>query len=187
MFKFIAIALIILSLSACASGPRSEAMVADVALNTVIDKSSLLWKSTGIGEITGSAKTNKLWKSKISKQVFGSALRETLVLHAMLSESSGKYKISAKLKELRQPFLGLELAVTARVEYQVTRTSDGVIVFDHEITQTHVSTLNDSYVFSDRLKLANEGAIKANIKKFIGEYIAESRKLPQKFASTPAV
>ncbi len=186
MFKFISIALMILSLSACASGPRLEAMVADVATNAVIAENSPLWKSTGIGKITGSAKTNKLWKSKISKKVFENALRQSLGLHAILSENSGKYSIAATLKELRQPFLGLELTVTARVDYKVTRTHDNQIVFDREITQTHTSTLKESYVFSDRLKLANEGAVKANITKFIEAYIAESRNSPQLFIAPAA-
>ena len=185
MFKFTAIALMILSLSACAGGPRLEAMVADVSTNAVISENSPLWKSTGIGQITGSAKTNKLWKSKVPKQEFEDALRQSLNLHAILSEGSGTYKVSATLKELRQPFIGLELAVTARVRYKVTRTRDQAVLFDREITQTHTSTLKDSYVFSDRLKLANEGAIKANIKKFIGAYIDESRKSPQIFADPP--
>jgi hypothetical protein len=186
MFKFTSIALMILSLSACAGGPRLEAMIADVAINNVITESSPLWKSTGIGKITGSTKPNNLWKTKVSKQVFEDALRQTLSLHAVLSESGGTYKVSAILKELRQPFLGLELAVTARVEYKVIRTVDNVVVFNREITKTHTSTLNDSFVFSDRLKLANEGAVKENIKKFIGVYIEESRNSPQLFNLPPS-
>lgn len=186
MFKFIAIALLIFLLNACAAGPRQEAMIAEVSANAVISESSPLWKSTGIGDITGSAKTNRLWKSKIPKQVFENALRQSLNLHAILSEGSGKYKISAMLKELRQPFIGIELAVTARVKYKVTRTLDKVIVFEREITVTNTTNLDDSYVFSNRLKLANEGAIKANIKKFIGVYIAESRQSPQMFVIPPA-
>ncbi len=185
MFKFTALALMILSLSACAGGPRLEAMVADVSINNVITENSPLWKSTSIGDITGSTKTNKLWKTKVSKQVFEDALRQTLSLHAILSEGSAKYKVSAILKELRQPFLGLELAVSARVEYKVTRILDNTIVFNREITKTHTSTLNDSFVFSDRLKLANEGAIKENIKKFIGTYIEASRNSPQLFMLPP--
>ena len=181
MFKFIPIALMILSLSACASGPRLEAMVADVATSAVIAENSPLWKSTSIGKVTGSAKTNKLWKSKITKKVFKDVLRQSLSLHAILSEGNEKYRIAATLKELRQPFLGLELTVTTRVDYKVTRIRDDVLVFDREITQTHTSTLKDSYVFSDRLKLANEGAVKENITKFIQAYIAESRSSPRLF------
>ena len=186
MIKFTPIALMFLLLGACAGGPRLEAMVPDVATNAVIAENSTLWKSTGIGEITGSAKTNKLWKAQISKEIFEDALRQTLGLHAILSEGSGKYKVSAKLKELRQPFLGLELAVTARVGYKVTRTSDSFIVFNRVITETYTSTLKDSLVFSDRLKLANEGAIKDNIKKFIWAYIDESRNFPETFYTPPS-
>jgi len=185
MVKFISLALMILSLSACAGGPRLEAMVPAVTTSTVISEKSPLWKSTGIGEIAGSAKTNKLWKSNISKQVFENVLRQSLGLHAILSEGAASYKVSAKLKELRQPFIGLELSVTARVKYKVTRTRDGTLVFNREITDTYTSTLKDSYVFSDRLKLANEGAIKANIKKFIAAYIDESRNSPRIFTSAP--
>jgi len=186
MIKFTLIALMFLLLGACAGGPRLEAMVPDVATNAVIAENSSLWKSTGIGEISGSTKTNKLWKTQITNEVFAKALRQSFGLHAVLSEGVGKYKASAKLKELRQPFLGFELAVTARVEYTVTRTSDKFIVFNRMITETYTSTLKDSYVFSDRLKLANEGAIKDNIKKFIGAYIAESRSFPETFYNLPS-
>lgn len=185
MFKFIAIALMISAFSACAGGPRQEAMIADVAVNAVIAENSPLWKSTAIGDITGSAKTNKLWKSKVSGQIFTHALQESLKLHAVFSEDNGKYTLSARLMELRQPFIGVELTVTARVAYKATRNHDGVVVFDREITQVHTSTLKDSYVFSDRLKLANEGAIKANIKKFIGAYINKSRNFPDLFSALP--
>jgi len=186
MIKFTPIALMFLLLGACAGGPRLEAMVPDVATNAVITENSSLWKSTGIGEITGSTKTNKLWKTQITNEVFASALRQSLGLHAVLSDGDGKYKVSARLKELRQPFLGIELAVTARVKYTVTRTSDKFVVFNRMITETYISTLKDSYVFSDRLKLANEGAIKDNIKKFIGAYIAESRNFPETFYTPPS-
>jgi len=106
--------------SACASGPRLEAMIADVAINAVIAEASPLWKSTQIGEITGSVKTNRLWKAKVSKQVFAKVLRQSLGLHAILSDGGARFKISAKLKELKQPLLGLELSVTARVDYKIT-------------------------------------------------------------------
>lgn len=185
MLYTIAIALMILLLGACVGGPRPVAMIADVTTNAVIAENSPLWKSSVIGNITGSAKSNKLWKSKVSGKDFKNALQQSLRLHAILNEAQGKYRISATFKELRQPFLGLELAVTARVAYKVTRTRDNVLVFDREITQTHTAALKDSFVFSDRLKLANEGAIKANIQKFIGAYINASRTSPQAFIATP--
>ncbi len=183
MYKFTIIALMILQLAACASGVRPEAMVAPVTTDVVITENSPLWKSTGIGDINGAAKNNPLWKSKVSKQGFEKALRETLNLHALLSDTGGKYKINAVLKELRQPFLGLELAVTARVQYIVVRTQDNGVVFDREVTETHTAKFNESFVFSDRLNLANEGAIKENIKKFVRAYIAQSREAPQTFVS----
>lgn len=177
MLKHIALGLMIFQLGACANGVRPEAMIADVTTDAVITDKSPLWKSTSIETIKGSAKTNPLWKSKVSRADFGKALKQTLALHALLNEGDEKYIINAQLKELRQPFLGFELAVTARVHYKITNVVDGSPIFDREVTETYTAKFNESYVFSERLKLANEGAVKANIKKFIHAYVAEGRKM----------
>ena len=177
MFKYIALGLMIFQFSGCANIARPEAMIAEVTTDVVITEKSSLWKSTSIGTIRGGAKTNPLWKSKVSQQGFSKALSETLALHALLSDQSGRYIVDAELKELRQPFLGLELAVTSRVHYKVINVADKSLIFERDITQTYTAKFNESYVFSERLKLANEGAVKANIKKFIHAYVTESRNV----------
>lgn len=178
MLKYIALGLMITQLAACANGARPEAMIADVTTDVVITNKSPLWKSTAIKSIKGGAKANPLWKSKVSKQDFGKALKQTLALHAILAGNDAKYNISAELRELRQPFLGFELAVTARVHYKVVKVADQSLVFDREVTETYTAKFNQSYVFSERSKLANEGAVKANIKKFIHAYITQNKDVP---------
>jgi uncharacterized protein YlaN (UPF0358 family) len=62
---------------------------------------------------------------------------------------------------------GLDLQVSTRVNYTIIDTNKGEIILDQIIDAVHTATFSDALVAATRLKMANEGAGKNNIKKFL--------------------
>jgi len=78
-----------------------------------------------------------------------------------------KAEIVANLVELKRPMAGLDMSVTTQVRYSATDTATGSVVFDDTVGATGTAKFGDSLIGVERLRLANEAAIKANIEAFI--------------------
>ncbi|MDX2288256.1 MAG: hypothetical protein NW217_05480 [Hyphomicrobiaceae bacterium] len=130
---------------------------------------SPLYQSVGIASVSGGEETNPLLMSKVSSNDFKEALKGSLLQNQFHAVGTQKYQVSAEIQEVQQPLVGLDMSVTSKVRYKVVRTSDKAVVYDNVVTATHTATVGDSLVGSERLRLANEGAIKKNIASFIAE------------------
>lgn len=71
--------------------------------------------------------------------------------------------------ELKQPMVGLDMSVTSRARYSVTDAS-GKLIFDDTIAATGTAKMGEAFVGTERLRLANEYAIRENIKAFIERF-----------------
>jgi len=76
------------------------------------------------------------------------------------------------LISLDQPFIGLDLKVTATVEYSLEERSTGKKVFTKTISTPFTATFSDAALAFERLKIANEGAVRENIEKIIDELLS---------------
>jgi len=169
--RFALLALAALSLAACASASKPGAMVAELTDATIIRDDSTLRNAFTVGAVTGGKKTNPLWISKVSSEDFAEALRQSLASHAMLSASSGKYVIDAELVEVKQPFGGFNLTVKSTVKYKVTEAATSTVVMEETVKNEHTAKMGEAFVAAQRLRLANEGAMKGNIAQFIGKLV----------------
>ncbi len=75
--------------------------------------------------------------------------------------------------EVDQPFIGFDLTVTSSVHYIVTESASNAFAFDETITAAHTATVSDAFVAVERLRLANEGPIKENIRVFIDKLLRQ--------------
>jgi hypothetical protein len=166
-------------LGACASGAKTGAMFAPVSAETIIEPDSMLRDAITTTGVQGGKKTNPLWASKVSNEEFLAALQQSLKAHTMLATSVGKYELSAQLVQLKQPIVGFSMTVTARVKYMLKEKASGKILFDREITSPYTAKMGDAFYGPERLRLANEGAIKASITDLIKSLIAESKTNPE--------
>ena len=72
------------------------------------------------------------------------------------------------------------MTVTSTVIYRITNAA-GEHICDEIITTPCTAHLSDALPAVERLRLANEGSIKANIQRFIGSLIRKSVENPEKF------
>ncbi len=154
-------------LAGCASGARPGAMTTGITNNIVITENSKLHKSISLIETTGGRETNPLWTSQVSSSDFEAALKQSLALNAMLADADPKFELKAELLGLDQPVIGFDFTVTARVHYVLIEKENGNVVFEQDIVSPYTADFSDSLVAVERLRLANEGAVKANIEMFI--------------------
>jgi hypothetical protein len=59
------------------------------------------------------------------------------------------------------------MIVTSAMRYKLTRSPDDQVVYDDIITASYKATMGDAFSGVHRLKLANEGSIRANIAVFL--------------------
>lgn len=162
-------------LAGCASPARQERMQADTSLaeRTAAAASPLAGK-IGIQDVTGGSTTNPMWMSKISSSEFERALETSLRDAGILSANrqGAPFLLLADLVSLDQPFIGLSLTVTATVTYRLVERATGKTVYEQTIATPHTAQIGDAFIASERLRLANEGAMRANIARLIADLTA---------------
>jgi len=163
-----------LFLFGCASGAKKENMVYEPSAPMSFD--TKLKNSVDVENTSGGKNTNPAWTSEISNEAFSGAVKESLLRQGLLSDA-GKYKLQITLIKVDQPFFGLDLEVTTHVKYTLTDSSNSSVIFDEIIVKPYTATVGDAFAAVKRLRLANEGAGKENIKGLL-EKLAELKIQP---------
>jgi len=163
--------------SGCASPARVEQMqVASPLATRVAIAGSPLKEQVAIKDVTGGRETNPMWVSNVSSSDFERALEASLRDAGLLSANrqSGRYQLVAHLLKLDQPFAGFSMTVTATVQYALVERSTGQAAWERTITTPYTAQASDAFLGSERLKLANEGAARANIEKLVEAIVTSS-------------
>ncbi len=160
--RFLALSIACASLAGCVSPADRQAMIpGTVNLHRKIPKTVAV-------AVTGGQKTNPLWTSQVSNEDFAAALQASIEKHGLFSRvlRSGdtEYRLDARLVRLRQPALGFNMTVQAEVEWRLTETRTGRGLWTETTNNSYTATVGQAFVGVTRLKLANEGAIRENIK-----------------------
>ena len=122
-----------------------------------------------IKSVYGGEETNPLWMSKIGNDEFRGALENSLLAARLLERIKGKgqYSLEAKLMSVDQPYLGASLTVTTNVRYILKDVKADKIIFEENILAPYTATTSDAFIAVVRLRLANEGSARENIKRLI--------------------
>jgi len=166
------------ALSGCASGARTGAMTPELSPSGVINQNSPLRGAVQIGSVTGGSETNPLWKSKVSNDNFRSALEQALQLYTMTAADRPRFVLDAELVELKQPFAGFDMTVTASVHYRLRVQDSQQIVMDEVIATPYQAKFGDALLGYERLRLANEGAVRENITAAMQKLVNIAGTLP---------
>lgn len=155
------------NLAACASAARGDQMVATSI--TAAQPGDPGYKAFRVAKVQGGKDTNPLLASQVANTDFNTALESSLKAANYLADdpASAKDEITANLMDLKQPLAGLDLSVTSKVRYTATKVDDGAVIYDDTVAATGVGKLGDAIIAVERLRLANEAAIKANIESFL--------------------
>lgn len=170
MYKIIIVSVMVTFLGGCASPARIDQMTVPAQVfATQAPISTQLTKNIFIVDVQGGEATNPMWTSEIGNSEFKIALENSLRSAKLLSTLINKadYKLEAKLISVNQPMFGLDFTVHATVLYSLVDNKTGETVYEETIMESHTATMNDAFMGVERLKLANEGAARNNIKELI--------------------
>lgn len=171
MFSLIILGFIIL-LSGCATPARVDQMVVSGTPSQRIAQTPL-HNNVAIRDVTGGQETNPMWKSNVGSSEFSQALEESLRSVGLLAANrqTGSHTLTVHLQNVDQPFIGLDMTVTATVNYIVAERATNKEVFNKTVAIPYTAKFGDALLGMERLKLANEGAIRINITQLIEELL----------------
>jgi len=163
--SFAAVAIAAIGLSGCATAAKPEAMVAKMQ-PTDRPFPQFLSHAMCVRNVTGGEKTNPLWVSKVDNDGFRSALGTSLDSAGLVAPTNAcAYPIDVNLLGLSQPGIGFDMTVTSHVNYKVYDPKAQPLVLE-TIDSPFTATVSDAFVGVERIRLANEGAIRLSIQMF---------------------
>lgn len=160
-----------MALTGCAAPARVEQMTATHFNTAKIASANTLKNSIVVNDVSGGKSTNPLFMSNIGNEEFKQSLMNSLNSVGFLTTNKDqrRYSLDVTIGGLDQPMMGLDMTVTATVNYRLEDTATQKVVFSRVIATPYTATLSDTLNGAKRLKLANEGAAKKNIEQFIDE------------------
>ena len=180
--KLPVVALLSIMLSACAEPARVDQMVPTAA--TPLATGSPLENALCVTSVKGGEETNPLWTSEVDNAAFRDALEQALTNNRMAASGTAAcaFDVEANLLGLAQPVAGFDMEVTANVNYSVLEHASQAPYFQSTVVTPYTADFSSAFLGIERLRLANEGAIRTNIEKFLEELSshAQSNPLPAK-------
>lgn len=164
-----------LLITGCASPARSDSMsIAAAEATRLRTLSGPLKDNIAVREVTGGKETNPAWVSNVSSPDFEAALETTLRSVGLLApgRQAGKYQIIAHIQKIEQPFVGVSMTVTANVNYTLVERATAKTVWEKNITLPYTAAFGDALYGPERLRLANEGAVRTNLTQLVQELLA---------------
>ena len=176
MKRLILVASLVLAtaiLTGCATPANVGAMSA-TATPQQRSASTPLRDNVAVRNVSGGKDTNPLWTSQVGNSDFEQALEASLRDAGLLApgKQAGKYTLTAQMEKIDQPFAGASMTVTATVNYVLTDRASGKTVLERRISLPYTAAWNAAFAGYERLRLANEGAMKTNIAKIIDDLFA---------------
>ena len=154
----------LIALIGCAAPAQFENMIYKQTPDNAFDPE--LRGQVEVAAIQGGSETNPLWVSKISNSTFQKALEESLSIQGLLA-NEGRFNLKVTLLKVEQPMFGLDLKVVTSVSYILFDNKTKKVLFDKIIDAAHTATFGDAFDAVTRLKIANEGSGKNNIRTFL--------------------
>ena len=163
------LALAAASLGACAGGARSAEMMVSVSQVPAVSAGQPGFNAFRVSEVSGGSDTNPMWMSNVSNADFRKALEDSLKAtgHYADPPSSATYELSANLTGLQRPPGGFDMTTITTVRYKATPVGGGQPLIDEDMTARGLAKFGDSLIGTERLRIANENAVRENIVSFI--------------------
>lgn len=158
-FRVTVVAMLAAMLAGCAT---QQAMT--VGAGDVVTPVAKYRQALAVGEVKGGQAMNVLTVPGVTSEAFKAALESSLAANSYMAQGTPKYVINVEIQDLKQPLMGLDLDVTSSVIYRVT---GGGTTTPYNIQATATAGVSDSLIAADRMRVANERAMKDNIRKFL--------------------
>ena len=166
-FRALACCLCCLTLSAvgCASGA--------VAINMIPEDFELLRTHSNSVRVqtAGGRETEWYAGSQISDEAFLEALYHSLekssVFSKVVTEGEADYFLDVFITDVVQPLMAFNMHVSVVANWTLTKLPSKKVVLKELIPTPYTATVGDALMGLKRLRLANEGAARANIREGI--------------------
>lgn len=154
--------------SGCATASKSSAMIA--APETPITKHA----DSVFVTVTGGAETSAMGASNIANADFAEAIKTSIKESGLFAQLAGTheaadYQVEVAIVRLDRPVFGLSFTVTLETTWRLRHRGDDTPVWEKAITSSFTAGVGDALAGVTRLRLANEGAARANIKDAIAQ------------------
>jgi len=159
----------IAAISGCATPSKPDAMVVQVV--------APVHKSAGDVSIavSGGKETSKMGASQISNDAFAQALRDSIDkagLFNKVSSEGARYRLTSFIGKVDQPMIGFSFTVKMEVSYVLKDTQSGNTVWTKDVNSEYTAKVSEAFAGVERLRLANEGAARENIRQAITDMAA---------------
>lgn len=164
----VALGLFALTLQACAAGARPEAMRPQTPPTVAKQHAGAVRVA-----VSGGNETNPLWTSEISSEAFGQALSEAIRQSSVFADvraaAPSDYLLDVVLLDVDQPMVGLSMTVTLTARWSLVSGKTNQTIWKSDISKSYTAAMSDAFAAVKRLRLANEGAARENIKAGLEE------------------
>jgi len=171
-------ALLALLLAGCGTPGRPLSMVVGEAetLQMRAWVPDALRAQVAVAPVRGGADTGRWWGSLVSAGALQHALEESLYavgMRALAPEPAPRFELQAHLVLLDQPLVPVAgVTVGVAVNYVLTEKASGRVIYQRRLYNQEEAGLGDAIVSpSERLRIANERALRANIQLLLRELV----------------
>jgi hypothetical protein len=179
MIRLLVAMLLLAGLGACATPASYTSMVPELATADLGPGPAPSYRGAiTVAPVSIGNDTSVPWTSPISSAEFQEALVRTLMVANLASAQNGRFRLEATLLKLERPYAGFAMTVTASIAYRLTDTATGAVVYQDTRTSVGTASLNDAVTNTNRLRIANERAIRANFRKLIEDLYALPERGP---------
>ena len=159
-------------LSACSQPARAPRMTVHNVMEKAVAADTQLEESFAVGGVTGGHETNPLWTPEVSDAELREALERSLERNRMLAAmpDSARYLVTARVLQFGRPLVGFSMRVSPRIAYRVVEQGTEQAIFDEVVSTSYTVDFAESPLGAERLRLANEGAIRESIREFLNRF-----------------
>jgi ABC-type uncharacterized transport system auxiliary subunit len=120
-------------------------------------------------ETRGGPETGVMDSSNVGNAELKAAIEESItkssLFKSVVQGAGGDYHLSVSVTQLDKPLFGASFTVTLETAWTLVRTRDNAVVLRKAVRAAHTASMGDSLVGATRLRLALEGAVRANIQQ----------------------
>ena len=157
------VTIFVLTAMGCASGARVANMIP-----SNFPEVKKQYPSSVRVQSAGGRETEWWGSSQISDESFQEALYQSLsksgIFRQVVKEGRSNYLLDVFISGVKQPLMGFNMTVSVTANWKLIDLSNNRTVFEELIPTPYEAKVSDSFVGSERLRLANEGAVRENIK-----------------------
>jgi hypothetical protein len=86
--------------------------------------------------------------------------------------TNGRFRVDGQLLTLSRPYAGFAMTVTAAIAWRLTDVTSGAVVYDKTLQGLGTATLDDAVDNNNRLRIADQRAIRANLQQLVQDLYA---------------